>query len=163
MRDLVPVGISHPPQPLARRDKRSARRTGDTAMSPDHPAPVMTAEAAIAIDAMPYCLYKNTRRRESNAMSDDIVPPSVRWRRRRSRRGLRPVDGAGRRLPARQFVVESLFNLEGKSSCRFSADAGGGIALCNSWLMLGVGIPSRSQPDGRRHREILDPRPRTAV
>jgi hypothetical protein len=29
-----------------------------------------------------------------------------------------------------------LFNLEEKSSCRFSADAGSGIALCNSWLMV---------------------------
>jgi hypothetical protein len=64
--DLDPVGISHPLRPLARREKRSARRTGDTAMSPDHPAWVMTAEAAIAIDAMPYCVYKNARRRESN-------------------------------------------------------------------------------------------------
>ena len=34
------------------------------------------------------------------------------------------------------------FNLEEKSSCRFSADAGGGIALCNSWLMVaGFGVP----------------------
>src|SRR5262249_40266593 len=35
----------------------------------------------------------------------------------------RPVDGAARRLPARQFVEGSLFNLEEKSYCRFSADA----------------------------------------
>jgi hypothetical protein len=41
-----------------------------------------------------------------------------------------PADG-GRR----QFVKEPLFNLEEKFSCRFSADAGSGIAPCNSWLM----------------------------
>jgi hypothetical protein len=39
-----------------------------------------------------------------------------------------------RRLPAKQFVEGSLFNLEEKSSCRFSADAGSGIALSNLWL-----------------------------
>jgi hypothetical protein len=49
---------------------------------------------------------------------------------------LRPVDGAVRRRPPRQFVERSLFNLEEKSSCRFSADAGGRIAPCNSWLMV---------------------------
>ena len=32
------------------------------------------------------------------------------------------------------IVTGSLFNLEEKSSCRFSADAGREIELCNSWL-----------------------------
>jgi hypothetical protein len=50
-------------------------------------------------------------------------------------RGLRPVDGTGRRPPARQFVEESLFNLEEKFCCRFAAGAASGIAMCNSWLI----------------------------
>jgi len=37
---------------------------------------------AIAIDAMPYSVYTNTQRRESNAVSDEIVPPPARGRRR---------------------------------------------------------------------------------
>jgi hypothetical protein len=52
-------------------------------------------------------------------------------RRCQTHRRSRPVDGASRRLPARQLVEGSLFNLEEKSSCRFSADAGSGIALYN--------------------------------
>jgi hypothetical protein len=39
-------------------------------------------------------------------------------------------------MPARQLVEEFLFNLREKSSCRFSADAGSGIALFNSWLIV---------------------------
>jgi hypothetical protein len=69
----------------------------------------------------------------------------------------RPADGAGRRQPARQFVEESLFNLEEKSSCRFSADAGSGIALCNSWLIRKAarGSPTaRRQLANRRSRAI---------
>jgi hypothetical protein len=61
---------------------------------------------------------------------------------------LRPVDGAGRRLPLRQFVEGSLFNLEEKSSCRFSADAGSGTALCNSWLIIRKA--ARGSPTARR-------------
>jgi hypothetical protein len=69
-------------------------------------------------------------------------------RRCRSRRRLRPVDGSGRRLPASLFVEWSLFNLEEKSSCRFSADAESGIAHCNSWLM--VRKAARGSPAARR-------------
>jgi hypothetical protein len=58
-----------------------------------------------------------------------------------------PLTGAGRRRPARQFVEGSLFNLEEKFSCRFSADAGGGIAPCNSWLKL-----EKRRRDRQRHR-----------
>jgi hypothetical protein len=42
-----------------------------------------------------------------------------------------PAEG-GRR----DIVEGPLFNLEEKSSCRFSADAGRGIGLCNSWLKV---------------------------
>ena len=35
---------------------------------------VMRAEGAIAIDAMPYSVYTDTQRRESNTMTDEIVP-----------------------------------------------------------------------------------------
>ena len=66
-----------------------------------------------------------------------------------------PADGC-----RRQFVEGSLFNLEEKSSCRFSADAGSGIALCNSWLIIrksGAGIangaPAIGQPAKRAIRE----------
>jgi hypothetical protein len=49
-----------------------------------------------------------------------------------------------------------LFNLEGKSSCRFSADAGRGIAPCNSWLI-------GSKGGARMHRSRRRRATRTAL
>jgi hypothetical protein len=60
-----------------------------------------------------------------------------------------------RRRPARQFVQGSVFNLQDKFSCRFSADAGGGITLCNSWLM--VRKAARGCCRGRRRRRANRP------
>jgi hypothetical protein len=67
---------------------------------------------------------------------DDVEDEDEGHRRCRGERRLRPVDGARLRRPTRRFVEGSLFNLEETSSCRFSADAGGGIGPCNSWLMV---------------------------
>jgi hypothetical protein len=56
-----------------------------------------------------------------------------------------PADGC-----RRQFVKGSLFNLEEKSSCRFSADAGSGIVLCNSWLIVRKAAVDRQRRSGNR-------------
>jgi hypothetical protein len=47
------------------------------------------------------------------------------------------IDGCDRRRPADCCRVGGpLFNLEEKSSCRFSADAGSRIAPSNLWLII---------------------------
>jgi hypothetical protein len=84
----------------------------------------------IAIDAMLNQVYTNTNETAGDDVEDEdeaigdaeaiddcnlYAPPAV---------------------PARQFLEGSLFNLEENFSCRFSAGAGSGIALCNLWLMI---------------------------
>jgi hypothetical protein len=59
-----------------------------------------------------------------------------------TRRRRRPT-AAGETIRRRR-----LFNLEEKSSRRFSADARGGIALCNSWLI--IRRAARGSPTARR-------------
>jgi hypothetical protein len=56
-----------------------------------------------------------------------------------------PFDGGRQDNPS-----GALFNLEEKSSCRFSADAGGGFARCNSWLMDQERRADRQRHDGNR-------------
>jgi hypothetical protein len=95
-------------------------------------------------------------------MRDEIVPATGAVRQCRepaaglpkqgeARRGdfarLRPLDGAGRRL-RRNNRRTDLFNPKEKFSCRYSADAGRGIALCNSWLR----VRRRNQGDERGSR-----------
>jgi hypothetical protein len=74
--------------------------------------------------------------RAMNAMRKGQPAADLDGRRRRRRQGTRtsamPKPAAIVTVPARPSVEGSLFNLEEKSSCRFSADAGSGFAVHNS-------------------------------
>jgi hypothetical protein len=62
------------------------------------------------------------------------------------------VDGAAGGTIRRR----ALFNLEEKSSCRFSEDAGGGFAPYNSWLMV---RKAARRSANRRRRASREPAP----
>ena len=93
MPDLVPVVIDHPQS--ARRAEQAIPQRVRIWLG------VMRAERAIAIDAMPYSVYADTQRRGSYSMSDEIVPPPARGRRRLFRPG-QSGNPAGRARETRQ-------------------------------------------------------------
>ena len=117
----------------AGRGGNDQRSPGSTRLSCERPAlPGRRLPAAICCRCRRPATMSKTKTRTS-AMPK---PSAIATRRRR-----RPT-------PARQFVEASLFNPREKSSCKFSADAGSGIAVCNSWLIFRKA--ARGSPTARR-------------